>query len=290
MDARDDLVARAHLKDATGFSPPVHRGEPSANLRGLIRRHWTPVWDLPPGEETVQRILRYPVCLVTIAPADARFHGPERGLSTKTLSGSGWTAGLMLQPAAGYLLSGASVQALCERSLPLTELRRFEETIPAVRELMAPDPADPERIARTRRLLEEAIADLEVDEEGILVNAMVERIENDSAITRVAQVCTEFAVAERTLQRMFARRVGLSPRWVISRRRLWDAVASLRSGERGNLARIAADLGYTDQAHFTRDFRAVLGMTPGRFLAENVSGASAPSSAHRAEPGSESPR
>jgi AraC-like DNA-binding protein len=31
------------------------------------------------------------------------------------------------------------------------------------------------------------------------------------------------------------------------------------------LARLAADLGYTDQAHFTRDFRRVTGYAPGQF-------------------------
>ena len=38
------------------------------------------------------------------------------------------------------------------------------------------------------------------------------------------------------------------------------------------MADVAAELGYADQAHFTRDFSAVTGMTPGRFAARHVPG------------------
>jgi AraC-like DNA-binding protein len=32
-----------------------------------------------------------------------------------------------------------------------------------------------------------------------------------------------------------------------------------------NLAALAQDLGYFDQAHFTRDFKQITGATPGRY-------------------------
>ena len=60
-------------------------------------------------------------------------------------------------------------------------------------------------------------------------------------------------------------RIGLSPKWLLQRRRLHDAVEALKAG-RGTLAEVAADLGYADQAHFTHDFRTVTGMTPGEYL------------------------
>ena len=82
----------------------------------------------------------------------------------------------------------------------------------------------------------------------------------------VAQVCEEFDLTERALQRLVRRRIGITPKWLIQRRRLHEAAERLRVGA-GNLAAVAADLGYADQPHFTRDFQTVTGMTPGAFAA-----------------------
>lgn len=71
-------------------------------------------------------------------------------------------------------------------------------------------------------------------------------------------------LGERALQRLTARRLGLSPAWLVRRRRLHEASSRLRDG-RVRLADLAAELGYADQAHLTRDFRAATGLTPGRF-------------------------
>ena len=83
----------------------------------------------------------------------------------------------------------------------------------------------------------------------------------------------EFGLSERTLQRLVRARVGLTPKWLIQRRRLHEAVQRLKEapgrGEGGvRLAEIAAELGYSDQSHFTTDFRTVTGMTPGEYLAD----------------------
>ncbi|MFT4216397.1 MAG: helix-turn-helix transcriptional regulator [Micropruina sp.] len=86
-------------------------------------------------------------------------------------------------------------------------------------------------------------------------------------MTRVAEVADPFGFSERALQRLALNRVGLTPKWLIQRRRLHDAVAQLKAGDR-SLADVAADLGYVDQAHFTHDFRTVTGLTPGRYLAD----------------------
>ena len=73
--------------------------------------------------------------------------------------------------------------------------------------------------------------------------------------------CRSFAHAERSLQRAARRWLGMSPKHFLR-------IARVRSAQRavcGNahLSAVAADFGFSDQAHLTREFRALLGRTPG---------------------------
>jgi AraC-like DNA-binding protein len=52
---------------------------------------------------------------------------------------------------------------------------------------------------------------------------------------------------------------------VLRRYRLLEAAESVREGKPVSWAEIAADLGYADQAHLTRDFRAAIGQTPAAY-------------------------
>ena len=113
-----------------------------------------------------------------------------------------------------------------------------------------------------------------VDEEGLRINDIVAFIEHHPESTRVAEIAERFGLNERSLQRLVQRRIGLTPKWLIQRRRLHDAAARLRDhhatgAANASLADVASDLGYADQAHFTRDFHRVTGITPGEFAARH---------------------
>ena len=59
-----------------------------------------------------------------------------------------------------------------------------------------------------------------------------------------------------------ASHAGVSPTWVLRRYRLLEAAEAVREGEHVVWAEVASALGYADQAHLVRDFRAALGRTP----------------------------
>lgn len=260
-DGAIDDVERAHLIDPRETFYAIDRFDPAPDLTDLVRRHWVPVWRVPQGESSTQEVLQYPVCLVVVAHDYARFYGVQSGLSRTTLTGTGWAVGVMLQPAAGYLVLGREVSTVTDRAVDLGEVLDAS-VAEGVRDVMARDAADG-RVAAV--LLEETLrALLPVDDEGLLVNDLVSWVESEREVQRVSDVCERFGVTERSLQRLTRKRLGLSPKWLIQRRRLHEASERLRAGT-GGLACMAADLGYADQAHFTRDFRRVTGRTPGEF-------------------------
>lgn len=270
MPPATDPIERAHLKDAAGFSPPIHRLAPSAELAGAIRRFWVPVWALPDGRSTTQRVLQYPVCQLVIASDYAHLVGPRTGLSTKTLSGAGYAFGAMLQPAVGSLLLGASMTTLVDRDLDLVAVPALAAgpLIEAVRAELT-DPDDPAARVRAARLVERSLAFLlPLDETSLMVNDLVEYVESTPSVLRVSDLAARFALSERSLQRLVRDRVGLSPKWLIQRRRLHEAAGRLSEPDRPPLAELAAELGYADQPHFARDFRRVTGLTPGEYAAE----------------------
>ncbi len=261
-------VAKAHLRVQGRPTPPVFRHEPAADVTDRVRHIWVPVWDIPAGQEWEQHVLNYPCCQVVVGSDYARFYGVVRGLSRVILADRGWVVGVALQPGAGWLVAGRPVSRLTDTWVDLDDLGMpWSGLTSAVRSVMSPDPSDPIAQRRAAGLIEDAVrACVTLDEEGALVNAIVDAVEGDPELLRVDQLAARFALTERSLQRMMARRLGLTPWWLVQRRRLHEAAERLRRGET-DLAGLAAYLGYADQAHLSRDFKTVTGETPATFRA-----------------------
>ena len=102
------------------------------------------------------------------------------------------------------------------------------------------------------------------------VAALVSRITDDPGLRRVDQLSAEAGMTARSLQRLFADYVGVSPKWVMRRARLHEAAERADSGEPVDWAELAADLGYADQAHLTRDFTVTIGVSPTRYAAAST--------------------
>ena len=102
-------------------------------------------------------------------------------------------------------------------------------------------------------------------DDGLLdteVCALARRMIDSDGFAAMTDLMAGSAVGERQLRRRFQRETGLSPKVFARLRRVRRACIDLAYRGPGNVATISADHGYADQPHFTRELKAVFGMSP----------------------------
>lgn len=249
-------------------------------LDGLVDRFWAVRWDLPPGTVHQQQVLTHPGANVSIGhanatpgqpdpgPVEARLYGVARGLSTRVLAGRGWTVAALAWPGGlGAFITGSAAE-LTDRVVPLGQALGTDEAV-LVRQVTA-EPDEAARVALLATTLEQAVHP-ERREPARSVAEVARIAESDRTVRRLGDLCERAGLGQRTLQRMFLQYAGVSPTWVIRRYRLLEAAEMVREGKPVSWAEIAAALGYADQAHLTRDFRAAIGQTPAAYASAQSS-------------------
>ena len=78
----------------------------------------------------------------------------------------------------------------------------------------------------------------------------------------------QLGISARSLERQFNQNLGLSPKTYQKILRVVAAKEHIKSGHFSSLTEIAQDRGFYDQAHFNRDFKAVMHVTPGQYYRE----------------------
>lgn len=87
------------------------------------------------------------------------------------------------------------------------------------------------------------------------------RLDEPWRVTEIAQVA---GLSTKQLERLTRRTLGLPPRALLQRLRIEHAVRLLTTTSMP-IGQVAAACGFYDQSSFTRQFRAVLGLTPGAY-------------------------
>ena len=247
------------------------RYPPTAPLLGVIDRFWAVRWDLPGHTEHRQQVLTHPCANLSVGPADgrgddsaiqARLFGVGRRLTSRTLRGSGWTVAAMTTVGGLGALIDGSAAAWTDQAAGLGTALGIDEDRLVGRVVELADEAS--RVAELAHVLAGACRPerLEAARE---VAGVAKRAENDRGIRRLADLAERAGSSERRLQRMFRQFAGVSPVWVVRRYRLLEAAETVRNGDAVSWAELAADLGYADQAHLIRDFRAAVGRTPAEY-------------------------
>lgn len=102
------------------------------------------------------------------------------------------------------------------------------------------------------------------------VDHVVRYIEAARGDVRMSEVASKFGKSRRQLERLFLETVGVTFKFFCIITRLNRAADLIASQPLPGLAEIAAEAGYADQSHMTRDFTRLAGNPPGRLLRDHV--------------------
>ena len=241
---------------APGTYRHVRHAPPEA-LKYGVEHFWLEEWEFPESASQTREVLPHPSVQLVFAHGRSRIYGVQLGRFVRQLSGKDRILGIKFRPGGFYPFLRQPVYSITSRSIPAAQVFRDAE---AATEQVLAHSSDLGMVQAAARFLEAQLParDPWVDS----ARRAVEEIVENPGVTRVQQLVTRLDSSERTLERLFRRYVGASPRWVIKRYRMYEALEQLTHGRPPEFASLAQNLGYFDQAHFINDFKKLVGCTP----------------------------
>ncbi len=229
---------------------------PVPDIADLVEQHWIVRW-IARQTPIRHEVLPDPCVNLSIEPAGRLLYGVGSVRSLRELNGHGMVIGTKFRPGGFSGFLPRPVSDLTGRVLTLPDA--FGDPGERLDAALASAPNIPTVIAEVTRFLQNRRPAPSAERQMVIDIAEAMRT---SPSTQVAQIAVRFAISPRTLQRLFAKHVGATPKQVLQRFRRQQAVDRLSEQTGASVAEIAAELGYADQSHLTRDFRATLGRGP----------------------------
>ena len=262
-------MARIKSDKPKGLLKPPPGGEgshyaryhPSPDLEFFVEHYWIVQWDLTRQEPRVQETLPHPSIHVVFQRGSSRVVGVVTGRFSILLRDRDGVFGIKFLPGAFYPFLRSSVSRISNKVLRLDEI--FDVDVQTLEDAIMSQTGDYEMVERAEAFLRDRLPGR--DEKVPEVRRIVDRIMTDREITSVDDVVDRTGLNKRALQRLFSQYVGVSPKWVIKRYRLHEVAERLAGGEVVDWPGMVVELGYSDQAHFIKDFKAIVGSTPAEY-------------------------
>jgi AraC-like DNA-binding protein len=168
--------------------------------------------------------------------------------------------GIAVRPGAARALLGMPAQPLCGQVLALSALlgdrvRRLHARL-----------LDADSDARCFAIVEAWLRSRHAVAPPSPVVEALRRIQETDGQLEMAGLARELGMSRQRLNLLFNDHVGLPGKTLARLQRFHGALGLLRGSEQVPWVALAAQCGYYDQSHLTRDFRDFSGYAPGEFL------------------------
>lgn len=290
MKGKDDDISRAAcLKRPSGALAPIveflwHVDRPWCPTNGEMAQRFERV--LPDG--AMQLVIRlrpgglrvYPSIPDTKAAlflGEAVVNGARTESVVIDAVDAAATIGVALRPGGSFALFGVAANDLASRTVALEDLWS-DEAVARLLDAVWSSPDVGSRFDAVERCLLEQVV---VNRARLFSRSYWPRAEildaahslaDDPGAARIAAFSAALGLSRQHFARIFAETTGLTPKRFARMRRFQSALALTQGSGAVKWADVAADAGYFDQAHLIREFRAIAGITPGRYLANRLDG------------------
>lgn len=231
---------------------------PSASLAPFVDYFWVVEWEMKGRQPETQRVLPYPNAHLVFDQGRTAIHGVVRGAFDRVVTGAGRVLGVRFKPGGLRPFIDKPLSSFVDRTLAVEDALEIGTAEAEQRVLSQHD--DAAMIAAAESMLMRSLP--KPDSQAILAEQVVNAAATAHGPVNVGELSAKVDISERTLQRLFSNYVGVSPKWVIQRFRLQEAMGHLSTRDSVDLAHLAHALGFFDQAHFTRDFTKLVGRSP----------------------------
>ncbi|HET6432515.1 helix-turn-helix domain-containing protein [Dyella sp.] len=252
---------------------------PPAPLDHLIESIWD--WDMPLAEHRLERVLPKPGAqlIINLHEDETRTYTDDAERRCVRASGSVLggpvmssqiidsaeqvrVMGVVFRPGGAHALTGEHQQPMLGRDIDLDAL--FGTAARQLRQRLLETPSAARRIALLQAWLSRQRRGPALDPAVAHVLAALDRVPQWA---RIAPLVKETGLSEDRFGERFRRHVGMGPKRYARLQRFRAVLVQVHRVRTVDWCRVAADGGFTDQAHLVREFRAFSGLTPTAFMA-----------------------
>jgi AraC-like DNA-binding protein len=230
---------------------------PSRDLHALVACRWVRM--VPEDSRSATTLVLPDGCVDLIwRDGELLVAGPDRAANPTRIHPGQMILGLRLRPGVAGAVLGMPASEILDARYPLREVLGGDAAQLAER---IGEQGDEAAFELLEALVVSRMGEAQPDP---LVLAVTRRLGFPGS--RVEWLADALGISERQLRRRFHNGVGYGPKTldrVLRFRRFVSEAQAVAAGER-DLARMAADLGYADQSHLTRDCVRMSGLTPTR--------------------------
>ena len=253
--------------ELSGDAVKTSRVGPPKDLAPYVMDFWQ--YDVNPANDYIP-IQVYPSgCLVirfNIRPdhVESVLYGPSMRNSMRGLFYHDWVIfGVALHPQAAYHLLGISLDELRDMRIHLDCF--WPKLTFELEERLWLSTSFSERVELLSGFLIQVIrADLRL--KGDFLNAFQDILRHAPNAEDIGYIAKRQGTSGRTLRRHFLKYLGVGPKQMDRLFRVQRSMRTLCEASQVNLSQVALDNGFSDQSHFTREFRSLVGWAPSDFL------------------------